>query len=434
MRSFHAILSSVMARLVVGAMLLFGCSPELNPKYCAAHPDDGDCRDAGLVSFDAPPAQCAMSADCAAMPDKPACDTVSGQCVACLPNVSPSTCPGTQVCGDDFACHGCIVDTHCPDSFVCTPAGVCADAANVLYASPAGGGSCLVKESPCTLTMAASMLSAQRYILKLLTLAGTDYSAPPLTINAAGQGILVIGTGTTFKPIGDGNAITTMGGNVELVGMRIDGATGGNSDGVECTNGGLTLRRMTIVNNAAYGVRTTGCSARFERSTISRNPLGAIFVDTGKIEIRNNFLVENGTGDLTAGNVLIRNVEGRFVFNTIAGNQSKNGNNTSGIDCSIMGAGVTVSRNILAGNGGANNATSGNCAISGGANYITGNIADVRFAPNDYHLTSASPMLMVQDDPLSGDDCKVNNVFIDDIDGQARPVNFCDRGADEYRP
>jgi len=437
MQRFHAILTSVMARIIVGAtlLLLVGCSPQLNPKYCAVHPEDGDCRDAGLVSFDAPAPQCMTNADCLAFDGRPACDTVSHQCVQCVPNVSPSTCPGTQVCGDDLMCHGCIVDTHCPDSFVCTPAGTCADAANVLYASPAGGGSCLVKESPCKLPIAASMLSSTRYILKLTTLAGTDYAEPPLTINAAAQqqGILIIGTGTTFTPTGDGNAITTQGGNVEVFGIRIVGATGANSEAVECSNGGLTLRRTTLTNNAGYGVRTTGCNVRFERNTISLNPLGAMLVDTGTIEIHNNLLVENGTGGLTAGNVQLKNVAGRFVFNTIAANQSKNGNNTSGIDCTKMGAGVVVSRNILVANGGANNPTSGDCGVSSGTNFIGDNLGDIRFA-NGYHLTSASPLGTVLDDSDSGADCQINGVFIDDIDGQARPNVFCDRGADEYRP
>ena len=431
-----------MARQLVGAMIALAlassCGKRLNPAFCADNPDDGDCRDAGLVVIDAPPAACARNEDCTADPAAGVCDTGLGACVQCIPGVEETACTGlTPNCGEDRLCKGCVVDTNCPLSNVCLPNGQCADEANVLYAAPAATGNC-TKTAPCTLAMAVASVTAAKYIIKMTTTSGQAYSEPPLALSTA-QPLQILGTGTTFQPSQGGDAIAVTAGNVEIVGVTIRDATGNNANGVSCAGGArLTLRKMSIVGSNAFGVSSNGCNLLVERCRISGNPSGGLNLSAGDMEIRNNIIDKNGTNALTEGNVRIRNATGRFVFNTVANNNSENGGGgrVSGVACTHSAAGTfLVARNIIAGNGGANASTNGDCTYAG--NHISGTVAGVGFvSENDLHLTAMTPATnpIIRDDPDADADCKVNGKYIDDYDGQPRPVGFCDRGADEYRP
>ena len=78
----------------------------------------------------------------------------------------------------------------------------------------------------------------------------------------------------------------------------------------------------------------------------------------------------------------------------------------------------------------------GTCTVRD--NFIRTTAAEARFvSTTDFHLTAQSPPVLILDVPsaIVSSDCADGDGNIDDIDGQARPYNdFCDRGADEYRP
>jgi hypothetical protein len=429
----------MMARQLQGAMIVAalaaGCGKQLNPAFCNDHPNDPDCRNSGLVAIDAPMGECTANAQCAGNPNGSVCDVLSQTCVQCIVGVDVSGCTGTAPqCGEDHVCHGCIYDAHCPASNVCLPNGMCADEVAVLYARPGATGTTCTQADPCTFTAALAAVSPTKHIVKLTATNGTVYREPPVTISTA-QPVQILGASTTFEPLGDGDAITVTGPNVEIVGLTVANATGAGSDGIACTGTSiLSLRQMKVQDNAAYGVSSNGCTVTIERSRFSRNPSGALLLTAGKLEIRNNIIDHNGNGGLDQGNVTIQNASGRFVFNTVVQNLSKGGGGRiGGINCSpAAGLEMRVMRNIVSDNGGG--AAFGGTCTTGTTNF-TGKVADIKFADLvDYHLTDKTPTTILRDDPESGPDCMTGAKYIDDYEGQTRPINYCDRGADEYRP
>ena len=244
----------------------------------------------------------------------------------------------------------------------------------------------------------------------------------------------ILGPSTTFKPTGAGDAIVVNAANVEIVGLAVSSATGGGS-GISC-NGTtiLSLRQMSIADHEGFGVLSSGCTINIDRTRISRNTLGALSLSSGTLEIRNNILDHNGSDQLETGNVRIQNASGQFVFNTVVQNLSKNGGQrVGGVNCTpASGLAMLVSRNIVSDNGGG--ATLGGTCTTGNTNF-TGRVADIKFVDlTGYRLSGTSPTTILRDDPESGPDCMMGTKYIDDVEGQTRPVNYCDRGADEYRP
>jgi hypothetical protein len=62
-------------------------------------------------------------------------------------------------------------------------------------------------------------------------------------------------------------------------------------------------------------------------------------------------------------------------------------------------------------------------------------VATIRFENLvDYKLTAMTPATILRDDPESGPDCMLGTKYIDDYAAETRPVNYCDRGADEFHP
>ena len=425
-----------MARMKYVALVIAvaACGRQLNPEFCARNPDDKDCRGTDLVAVDAPPG-CKTNADCGD-PARGVCEVSSGACEQCVPEVDTNACTGsTAICGDDRMCHGCIVDTDCPASDVCLPSGSCATSSDVLYVAPRGTGTCDIG-APCSLPMAIGLLTTTRNIIKLTTAQGALYDADPKLVLDKPHAVTLLGIGATFTPTNDGIAIAVTAGDVAIDGLTVTGAKGPMSAGIACTNATLRLRRVTSTTNAELGVKTTGCMATIERSRFSRNPKGGMLLSGGTLEVRNNIIDGNGTPTLKDGSVQIAMAGGRFVFNTVADNLSENGGGgrTSGVKCTRTGT-FLVAHNIIVANGGANAATSGDCSIVD--NYVAKDAAAVRFAgAGNYHLTAQTPVTnpIIRDDPNADADCKVNGEYVDDFDGQPRPYQLCDRGADEYRP
>ena len=429
-----------MARSLVGAMIALSlataCGKTLNPAFCDEHPNDMDCRNSGMVAIDAPMGECQSSAMCVGNMNGTVCDVQSQMCVQCIVGVDVNSCSGTTPnCGDDHACHGCVSDANCAASGVCLPTGTCADPLAVLYARPNGTGNC-DQATPCTFTQAIAAATTARHTIKLLVDQGTLYRDPPITFDKMLVGVQVLGYSAVYEPTGSGDAITVSSGNVELVGLTVRKATQGGS-GVACAGAAtLALRRAAITDNAAFGLTTLGCTLTVERTRFQRNPDGAMNLTAGTLELRNNIIDRNGTGDqLDQGNVHITNASGRFVFNTMVQNLSKGGSSrVGGILCSpASGLQMLVSRNIISDNGGGDT-FGGNCTIPANSNY-TGAVTDAHFNnTTEYKLTDTSPTIILRDDPESGPDCMPGGKYIDDYEGQTRPSGYCDRGADEYKP
>jgi hypothetical protein len=431
----------MLARSLVGILVaaapLAACEGQLNAAYCADHLDDVDCRNAGLVRVDAPRPECEANDDCATSPAGQVCDTARNVCVQCIKDTNDAVCTSqTMVCGSDQKCHGCVVDSDCAStSMVCLPSQSCAAETSVLYVAPQASGSACTKAAPCPLATSVGQLTPTRHIIKLTTtVSGVDYLAEPITIDQA-FGVQIIGIGTTFTPIGAGNAITASGQNLELLGMTINGTSG---SGIVCTGGILTVRRTSVSESSAYGLDSTACTLTVERSRFASNKLGGMQVTAGEAELRNNILDRNGTSGsngTTDGAMHIVNAAGRAVFNTIALNLSRGGGSdrSGGIKCSAAGAGFALRRNIVADNGNTNILVT---ACTSVGNYDTRDATTVKFLnTNDFRLTAQSPPGAVLDDPGATEDCKVNGALIDDYQGDPRPTNsFCDVGADELEP
>lgn len=412
--------------------LVAGCKGDLNPTYCAQHREDPDCLGYGVTMLDAPTRECATSAECTGNPNGGVCDTTAKLCVECLPG-GESSCDVAQFCSADQKCVGCVIDDDCM-SGVCLPSRSCAVDDNILYAKPDGTGTLCTSAEPCTLTTAVEQLSIVRHIIKL---ASGDYSDPPLSIDET-FGVQILGRGAVYEPPdGSGDAITATGANLEIVGLRIQDA---DLSSVRCTGPGvLTLQEVVLEQSAGRGVIATGCNVSIKRSDLSKHPQGAISLTGGQHEIRNNMIHDNGNSDLETGAVQIVGGQGRLRFNTIVNTLSKAGNTrVGGVACTeLVAGGFAVAQNIIANYGGGD-AVGGNCTVRD--NFIRATVAEANFrSPTDFHLTAQSPagLGLIRDDSstLVSLDCAEGTGNIDDVDGQARPyADFCDRGADEYRP
>ena len=59
--------------------------------------------------------------------------------------------------------------------------------------------------------------------------------------------------------------------------------------------------------------------------------------------------------------------------------------------------------------------------------------ASKQAAPSE-RLKLSNYLGILRDDPESGPDCLLGSKYIDDYAAETRPVNYCDRGADEFHP
>jgi hypothetical protein len=425
------------------ALTAAGCERQLNPLYCATHPDDGDCQDAGLVVIDAPPPECQASADCTA-PGLGVCDTSVGMCVECTPEEAQACQDPTPRCGADRRCHGCIHDEDCTESHVCLPTGTCAAVSSVLYVRPGAtpdGGDCTLPTAgtKCSLAKALGRAADPGTGRSIIKMDPGAYPEGPFALS--GVIVRIHAHGAVISNAGDGNVFTLVGGMFAFVGGRIEGSRGANSNGISCTNNGsVALHGATIQNHVARGVVTTGCVAVIEGNRFTGNPLGALAASAAKVSIINNFFYGNGGNGVTAnGNVAITNASGVFVFNSVAYNNAANGGqNNGGVTCSAAsGETLVAAHNIIAGNNPKQNQVGGTCAyVNSYINQSADNVAFV--STTDLHLTANTPRVQpsIRDSPGATNECRrADGSYILDIDHDLRPVDgLCDLGADEYKP
>jgi hypothetical protein len=391
---------------------------------------DPDCFTTGVELIDAPTMpECTTDADC---PDAklPACDPVNHRCVMCIADGNMTACAPTESCGPDQKCHGCITDGDCPLSGVCELDQSCATASEVRYAIPGGTGDCS-RAAPCTFEMAVSGLTMQAHIVKLLASGTTStFTEPPVSIDEDFP-VQIIGKGITFEPDGSGDAITAEGTELAILGLTIRNAT---QSGVLCESGKLTLSQVTISDVARHCVEATSCDLDIRRSHLVSCGTRALVATGGTHEIRNNFLYNLVSAGV--GAIVLTDVAGRFVFNTMANITSPNGaSKTAAIGCTQAGQ-FTIAQNLIARYGSAGTVIDNGCTDR--ENYWTQSLG-MFVGANDFHLNGAEAANILNVQTTDGiADCKepgMPMVDIDDIDGITRPFEFfCDRGADEYLP
>ena len=448
--------------LIVALIVFYasaGCTKR-GTAYCEAHPDA--CGIDASPPGDEAPTACTSSAQCIA--PTTVCDVTDGVCVACTPQEAAACDGATPVCGDDRACRACAAHPECAASNACLPDGSCAIAADVAYVAPTGTGTTCTQAEPCG-TVAAALATDRPYV-KLA--AGLTKDSQVTTID--GRVVTLLGDpGAILDRDGDGPilVVRSTGADVQIVGLRITGASGvagangielqpnggapkltlhratidsNQGIGISATGGTLTVTQSSISGNTGGGISATGGTLTARQSTISGNTGGGISITNAQFDLENNIIASNGGPATGFGGVRIDQVGAgtrRFEFNTVTNNNGAAGT-TTGVVCTLVTQPITFSNNIVFDNqiGAARTQVGGvNCSWTysnigpdgvAGVGNINMDPLFVNPAQNNFHLTSASPAKDAADPAAT---------LAVDIDGDARPQGVArDMGADELAP
>ncbi len=191
----------------------------------------------------------------------------------------------SPVCSAEMVCRGCALDDEC-DSGVCdVDTGACANASEVLYATPTGGDSAqCVAADPCSLPRAVS-LATSNPLRPWIKLAPGNYDRQVQTNVGAAR---IVGPRTAVLR-GDSPSTTSgtisvgMGGKVTIRGVSIDltkqsAYCGGVGTTGFLDGGELHLRDVAITSPASNGVFfSNGCVGSIVHSAFDTMS-GGIFV------------------------------------------------------------------------------------------------------------------------------------------------------------
>ncbi len=321
---------------------------------------------------------CSLSGvDCAS--SAPICDSTSGQCRACMTDVechrelgkafcltsgagaghcvacktNANCAENMPVCNNVGVCRACASSDEC-DSGVCQDTGACAAPTEVVYAlaeTGISGDTCGTIDTPCrNLDSATKQLTAQRHTLVLIKTVkkfNTGAGFPAV------KGIRVIGNGNAVHPYDGTTAFhVPAGAGVTFEDIVVEGSSGMDMAGIECTGGTLTVIGSTLQDNS-NAVLATDCDMTVAQSLIKHNaaPLqyghAAIhatctvdmcpkttvmlrnrFVDNGvaiyldqqaKANVENNLFLRNGSAGYTRVMELRANMT-HFAYNTLVEN------------------------------------------------------------------------------------------------------------------
>jgi hypothetical protein len=431
---------------------------QLNPAFCASHPQDIDCASRAGIGAGIDAGMCTEDEQCT--DPTPVCDITRSMCVPCKSG-EVGACGGTTpVCGADEACHACAMDAECA-SQTCLPDGSCASPLDVLYVSPDGSdvATCMTDDH-CSLARALALIDGTKSTIRLdpahYDLPGTVTLPDDLHLvgrgavldrNAAGSGeVLDIAPGTHITL----DYVTVVGG---------DGAAG---HGIVCIQATLTLREVAIQGNGGNAINSTGCQlvvshaqlldnqdtgiaasssdVTLVRSVVAGNQVAGLDLVATSYDIENNVIAKNG-GPGSLGGVFIvsirtgtEGVRRVFGFNTVAENQGPFGM-VSGVVCGQdVQVPLAMTSNIVVDNSGPAQVSGAACSwtysdiapvpVSGSGNLSS----DPLFLDplhNNFHLQIASPVRDAADPAAT---------LAVDIDGDARPQGAGrDMGADEIK-
>jgi hypothetical protein len=315
---------------------------------------------------------CALDEECRDRdPQAPIC-APNGRCGACASDPN-CTDPERPICDQDtLTCRGCEAHDECASAVCDIGASVCVDPAEIVYISATGSfdTGCGAQNLPCrSIRDGVAQATFDRSYLRLT---GTFDERMTLSANrfrVIGEGATLDLTPVDFDDMVAGITVN-MGAQVLIDGLRVTNLSVGG--GIECSQGELTLRRVTVDSNEGTGVvasdcpliidesRITGNSVRgveayaatggslvIERSLIAENYRGGINAGVTPLLIRNNLILRNS--NLSEYNGAIRlngNGTNAFItYNTIVGNMV----NENFIGIIACGSAV-LSSNIIWGN------------------------------------------------------------------------------------
>jgi hypothetical protein len=403
---------------------------EASAPYCIA-PPDGRCQEACTVDSECPGfGQGAEQIFCEA-----------GACVEC--RAEQSDCSGSTPFCDAGKCVACALNEQCT-SGVCDQ-GNCIDESMIAYVSKTGSStSDCSKPSPCDTVERALAQVARPFIL---IDAGTYSRVGTLTFSGS---VRLIGS-SAIRPIltrSTAGPIATLDGGVNLTleHLEVSGATGAIGappatvgDGIRCSVGAgapvLKLKDTVVRANTVDGVESRNCTIEAIGSTFSENGLdgvelidstgvidgcqfldntgtGAKF-DAGIFEVRNSISARNGS---TGFELFTQDAGTKVEFNTLI-------DNASGFSCQLSGVSGSFPNNIIVRN---DVQTVGSGCTFPSSIVLDTDISALNFvspdtAPFDYHIQTGS---------LAIDMATITTVD-HDFDGDPRPSNAADVGADE---
>lgn len=450
--------------LVVPLAVLAGCKTE-NPAYC------GDLANAGMQGCPGDATNgggCGSDGECT-MQGFPVCVKANeqGTCKQCSDG-NKGACSGTTPRCESNACVACVDDMDCPGS-VCLATGGCADASRIIHARSGSNQTSNCGES---ITNACSLSGA-------ITLAGTT-SKNVIKLDDAGPfgqsgftvsaDMTIDARGATLTRGDNGPVLTVMGGKtLTLLGGTIRGTATKMNTGILCNGTATTLivDQTIITANSQFGIDASSCALTVTRAKIEGNGSTGVRVNDGSITLARTWLDTNNGGGIDihgsaqftiAGNIIVNNgapngiiggisvvtttSNNRLEFNSLAENKAQDTVTVAaGILCT--NAGLVARNNIVWNNNSAVANMAGiqvlGCAysysdigpapVTGSSNMGNNQNTDPKFKDNttDLHLTSMSPLQMLQADPGSS----LTDITAKDIDGEPRvaPVNV---GADQY--
>lgn len=405
--------------IAASAALAASCGKQLNPEYCAAHPNDVDCQNAGEVVIDAP-APCTSNAMCATG----VCDTKLGQCEECTPAMN--VCTGTMVCDVDDHCHACTASMPqaCGAMGVCLPDDTCASTSSFLYATPTPGPApdCSMMK-PCDLGTAIGKLDAGHRVISLAATTSTHYTGGQ-TINADAVIFGDAARGVTMGPDGaviDGSLAVASAVTVALDNLSITNSAGA---GLQCSAGTVTFHYAKSYNNAGLGIdASNACTLNIDRAWIYSNTAGGLQADASAVNVTNVFVYGNSDGPAVR---LSGGVTGSFTYSSIGYNDVKK--NTDAASCqgtASFAFNIVAGDNLGSDGGDEGNGTEfSNNGCSTNQNIVNNSASGLFSSSTDLHLPQGSQAI----DQVAPTECIQN-----DIDGEARPKGTnCDIGADEY--
>lgn len=442
------------ARVVLGILIttVVGCDllgRELNPAFCAAHPEEVGCRqvipDAAPDSPPDGPMLCTANSECQSSVGTPVCDLGDTKmCVQCTQSDNP--CPMAMPACVDKQCKPCTRHDQCAASNVCLPGGTCADETKVAYVAPTGSSGECTKLAPCR-TLAEGV-NKNRLFVKIAT--GTIADATTTTID--GKAVTIFADpGARLDRTTEGTILEVRnnGADVQIFDLEIAGATTSTGEAAILIpmNGApkLTLTRVTIDGNQGLGISVSAGTLTMSRCTVQQNDGGGVQVGGGMFsvfDISDSIIVHNGRATDPASDVggasLRPNTASKFERNTVAFNESSGLNNRGGVSCNApmaVASGNLVFHNTESmGTGTKTDAMTqrdGACQFGNTLVIATDDPGNLGFAkptvaPYNFHLTGNSPLTV-------RDAAGACTGF--DFDGDTRPINgACDFGADEYHP